>query len=86
MYTYRLGPIEVIHILDFNIFFLFSAIFDTVYIVFGGINYTMKAFEQANTRNGTTFSSVDIQGGKEKLGVLFQTYIVVFTSKTFSAI
>jgi len=26
------------------------ACFDTIYIVFGGINYTMKAFEQANTR------------------------------------
>ena len=28
-----------------------SACFDTLYIVFGGINYTMKAFELANTRN-----------------------------------
>ncbi len=28
----------------------FSACFDTIYIIFGGINYTMRAFELAGSR------------------------------------
>ncbi len=44
-----------------------SACFDTIYIIFGGINYSMMGFEQQNTRK-LIFYSFNIVNPKRSFG------------------
>ena len=51
------------------------ACFDTIYIVFGGFNYSMKAFEQVNTRNNKLQINIVLAPGNERfLGSRLEKY------------